>query len=112
LAAGEDQLLDSAIYHCQQCGEKAVKGFLVHHGVEPDWTHDVARVLLMAAAFDAEFGELLSLGAELTPFATAFRYPGESARLEPTQEEFDVALDAAERIYNFVLSRLPEEVRP
>ena len=30
LAEGEDPLLDTAIYHCQQAAEKAIKGFLVY----------------------------------------------------------------------------------
>jgi HEPN domain-containing protein len=112
LASGEDPRLDTAIYHCQQCGEKAIKGFLVAQGVEPDRTHDVAQLIEEAIEFDESFAPLISLGVELTPYATLFRYPSVTLRSEPTQEEFDVALDAAERIYNFVLSRLPEEVRP
>jgi HEPN domain-containing protein len=28
-----DSLLDAAIYHCQQSGEKAVKGSLVYHDI-------------------------------------------------------------------------------
>jgi HEPN domain-containing protein len=31
LARGSDPYLDAAIYHCQQCVEKAVKGWLVYH---------------------------------------------------------------------------------
>lgn len=31
LADGDAPLLDTAIYHCQQAAEKAIKGFLVCH---------------------------------------------------------------------------------
>ena len=38
LASAEDPVLDTAIYHCQQAAEKAVKAFLVHCGVTPEKT--------------------------------------------------------------------------
>ncbi len=31
LAEGPEPYLDTAIYHCQQAAEKAVKGFLIYH---------------------------------------------------------------------------------
>lgn len=32
LATGPDPYLDTAVYHCQQAAEKAIKGLLVVHG--------------------------------------------------------------------------------
>ena len=48
----------------------------------------------------------------LTPYAVAYRYPGESAVLEPERAEFDEALRAAGEFVQFVFSILPPEVRP
>jgi HEPN domain-containing protein len=31
LASGVDPYFDTAIYHCQQCAEKVIKGWLVYH---------------------------------------------------------------------------------
>ena len=42
----------------------------------------------------------------LTPYATLFRYPSEAPG--PVTDEFDKALQAAERVYRAVLSVLPE----
>ncbi len=51
LAVGDDPLLDTAIYHCQQAAEKAVKGFLVLHGQPFGKTHDI-RILIEQAEKD------------------------------------------------------------
>jgi hypothetical protein len=48
----------------------------------------------------------------LTPYATFYRYPGASAVLEPSQEEFDEALEAATGLMGYVLSLLPGEISP
>ena len=48
LAGASPPQLDSAVYHCQQASEKAVKGFLTLHDVRVEKTHDVQA--LMAAA--------------------------------------------------------------
>ena len=55
LGAAEAAPLDTAIYHCQQAAEKAVKAFLVHRGVGPQKTHDIRKLTLQAAAHDARF---------------------------------------------------------
>ena len=41
LAGDPSPLLDTAIYHCQQAAEKAVKGFLAFHDQPVVKTHDV-----------------------------------------------------------------------
>lgn len=46
----------------------------------------------------------------LTPYSTAFRYPGEA--LAPSANEFQKALQGAEGLYAFVLSTLPRDVCP
>ena len=48
----------------------------------------------------------------LTPYATAYRYPGESASLEPSREEFYKASELVAGLVTFVLSLLPREVQP
>jgi HEPN domain-containing protein len=110
LAADPDPYLDTAIYHCQQAAEKAVKGFLVFHDEEFEKTHNLPLLVTQATAKEAGFSERLDAAERLTPYATAFRYPGEV--MEPEQEEFGKALQAAEEITGFVLSLLPKEVHP
>lgn len=107
-----DAPLDIAIYHCQQTSEKAVKAFLVSKELSPEKTHDIRRLTLAAAAHEPRFHELLDMAAALTPYAWAFRYPGELAETYPTREEFDEALRHAQAIYDFVVNLLPTEAHP
>lgn len=110
LSSDPDPYLDIAIYHCQQTAEKAVKGFLVFHDQPFEKTHDMEVLIKLAMPFDTRFSSWLDAGVRLTPYASAFRYPGET--MEPDRDEFEQALKAADGIYAFVLSLLPGEVHP
>ncbi len=110
LADNSEPLLDIAIYHCQQAAEKAVKGFLVFCDQEFERIHDVEVLVRAAMSHEAGFAAWVAVGGLLTPYVRIFRYPGPSA--EPSREQFDQALAAAEGLYHFVLSVLPEEMRP
>lgn len=112
LAAGRDALLDVAIYHCQQAGEKAVKAFLQWRDEPFAKTHNLRALVIQAATLEKGF-EALAMPAEiLTPYISAFRYPGGADQLVPSREEFDEALQHAQAIYDFVLNQLPTEARP
>jgi HEPN domain-containing protein len=110
LAAGPDPLLDTAIYHCQQAGEKAVKGYLAFRDHPLEKSHNVKRLVLLAADYDARFSEWIDAGDLLTPHATAFRYPAEV--LEPDEELYRAAEIAAKGLFQFVCSLLPAEAIP
>jgi HEPN domain-containing protein len=110
LAAEPEPLLDTAIYHCQQAAEKAVKGWFTFHGIPFDKTHDVRDLVAHAAETDSRFGAWLEAGQLLTPYASAFRYPDE--QLMPDRTEFDEALQHASRLCSFVFGLLPDELRP
>ncbi|MCA9972006.1 MAG: HEPN domain-containing protein [Anaerolineales bacterium] len=110
LATSELGLLDTAVYHCQQGAEKAVKGYLVFCDQEFERTHDIEVLIRSAMIHLAEFTDWIDVGIRLTPYARIYRYPGYAT--EPTVEQFSHALSAAEGLYRFVLSSLPEEMRP
>ena len=110
LAASTEPLLDTAIYHCQQAAEKAVKGFLAFCDQEFERIHDVEVLIRAAAAHEAGFSGWVEVGRHLTPFARIYRYPGTFT--EPSREQFNQAMFSAEGFYNFVLSLLPEETWP
>ncbi len=55
LSEAPDGPMDTAIYHCQQAAEKAVKAFLVSRGVAPEKTHDVRKLTLQASGFESQF---------------------------------------------------------
>ena len=110
LSSGSDPYLGAAIFHCQQAAEKAVKGFLTFRDQEFEKTHNIRLLVDLAIPFEASFVDWHEVGARLTPYATKFRYPGETMQPEP--EEFQQALTDAEGLYTFVLSVLPAEVHP
>jgi len=112
LGSAEDAPLDTAIYHCQQTAEKAVKAFLVSQAVSPEKTHDIRKLTLTATTHEPRFNEVLDMATALTPYAWEFRYPDDLAETYPTREEFDEALQHAQAIYDFVLNLLPAEARP
>lgn len=73
---------DAACFFAQQCIEKYLKGRLVQAGIAFPKTHDLEALLDLllpvAPLWDAYRPALI----ELTTFAIAFRYPGDSATRE------------------------------
>ena len=112
LSFGDDAPLDIAIYHCQQAAEKIVKGYLCYVGATIEKTHDVERLIKLAAIHEPRFAEWLDEAEIITPYATRFRYPLDGVPMEPSRSEFDEALDATQRLLTFVLSVLPPEAHP
>jgi HEPN domain-containing protein len=100
---------DIAIYHCQQAGEKAVKGFLVLHNQAFPKTHDIRLLIQLAIAINPDFQQYQEASEILTPYAIEFRYPSEG--MQPTAEELQEGLEKAEELFNFVTSLLPDEIR-
>jgi HEPN domain-containing protein len=110
LAETRPAILDIGVYHCQQAAEKALKGFLVYWDLRVEKSHDVGLLVERAMQVEPAFNTWSDAGDRLTPFATAYRYPGLDE--EPDMEEFEEALDDAECILGQVLSFLPREVHP
>ena len=110
LMEGEVPYYDTAVYHCQQAAEKALKAFLTHHDSVFVRTHDLTELLDLCITIDASFKSYRDIAEELTPYAVLFRYPGDL--LEPDPDEVEKALRDAQSLVGFVLGLLPEHVRP
>ena len=116
LAAGahdltvEPPFTGDAVFHAQQAGEKALKGFLAWHDMPLLKTHDLAALGGRCAEIDPTLAPILKRAATLTVYAWKYRYPGEPS--EPPREEAESALKLAREVYDAVLERLPGEVRP
>ena len=102
--------LGNSLFHCQQAAEKAFKAFLAWHDEPFRKTHNLEELGRQVAALDPTSLDLVERAALLTDYAWQFRYPGELE--SPTPEEADEALATAREVYQAVLARLPEEVRP
>ena len=111
VGATPDGPLDAAIFHCQQTAEKALKGWLTAREISFERTHDIRRLVRQAQGLSPEFARFEGAADILTPYATAFRYPGVTQDPMPSREEFDAALQHAQSIYDFVLDLLPVQAR-
>jgi HEPN domain-containing protein len=92
--------------------EKALKGFLASRDHDLERTHDLRRLIQVAARYDHSFASSFNAGITLTPYATAYRYPGESATIEPSRAEFVEAVELATNLVKLVLSLLPHDAQP
>jgi HEPN domain-containing protein len=110
LSGDDDPYLDSAIYHCQQAAEKAIKAYLVFQDQRFEKTHDLELLTGLAQPYEAGFSSLLKPAVLLTPYASEFRYPGDF--IDPSREEFEEAMEATKKVWKFVLSLVPFEAHP
>lgn len=107
LLAG-DPLVETALFHCQQAVEKALKAYLSFHQRDYPFTHDLDELVELCGAVDAEFGTIQLASARLTRFAVVFRY-----KRDPAITSREVGLqrfEVAKRLVRFVEERLPPEV--
>ena len=89
-----------------------MKGYLAFRDHRLERSHDVERLVELAGGYEASFKVHEDAAITLTPYATAYRYPGESATLEPSRAEFEEALKLAGDLVAFVLSLLPNDLHP
>ncbi|MDX8390832.1 MAG: HEPN domain-containing protein [Mariprofundaceae bacterium] len=103
------ELNDTGVYHCQQAAEKMLKAYLSWRKVPLIKVHDLTALVKECFIWDESFEQLMDLADILTPYATAFRYPGDI--LEPSAVDAEEALQLSEKILEFVLYKLPEDLR-
>ena len=97
---GSDQS-GAVTFHCQQCVEKAVKGYLVFHGVRPPKIHVIGDLADLVQKIDPAIGKKVRKAKRLTDYAVAFRYP-EAERRPLTIRDADSALKLAQKIYDLL----------
>ncbi len=69
-------VLDGAVFFCQQATEKALKGFLTWHDQPVRKTHDLRALVQACEAVDPAFSLLRPATEVLMPYLSEFRYPG------------------------------------
>ena len=85
-------LRDMIAFHAQQAAEKALKAFLVQHEVEFPKTHDIRRLLNLAATVDPSLADSLAATAKLGRYGVAVRYPQDLVEISLADAEQAVAL--------------------
>ena len=96
LSLSEDCPYRLVAYHAQQCVEKHLKAYLVLHGVDFPYTHNIS-VLLELCAEQAFPAREIRDAEELTSFAITTRYPGEDEDVTETEARRTVDLAAQAR---------------
>jgi HEPN domain-containing protein len=104
LTKDDDETLDTAVYHTQQCAEKALKAYLVFNQQEVPYTHDLEKLLELCAKFDISFKQLLNEAFDLIPYAIYSRYPDDRFFID-RKEALD-AIMKAKSILNFVKKKI------
>jgi len=102
-------IVEDACFHCQQAVEKILKAFLVFHGVEFEYTHQIERLIEQCVRLNPSFARLHDTADQLTVYAVRFRYPYTGPL--PTLDHVRRLLSIAQETCNFVFDRLPRELR-
>jgi HEPN domain-containing protein len=95
---------DTGCFHCQQAVEKYLKGFLVFHGRDFPFTHDLSELALLCQQAAPKLGLLSPFLEELTAYAVEGRY---DVGPDPTERTLEQALAEAERIRGLLLGAMP-----
>jgi HEPN domain-containing protein len=72
----QGNITGSALFHCQQAAEKAIKGYLLFHGRQFPRTHDIVQLLKIAIHVSPVWSGWDEIGDALSEYAVEVRYPG------------------------------------
>lgn len=109
LLSGDIPYLDTAVYHCQQAAEKSLKAYLTLMETPFQKIHDLSFLVEQCMELDIEFEQIMDISSILTPYAIAFRYPGDV--IEPDPQDADEALRLAVEVFDFVINKMPDDVK-
>jgi len=102
----ERELYDTAVYHCQQSAEKALKSYLAWCELPVMKVHDLTLLVKECVLLDRSFFSLVEVSEILTPYAIAFRYPG--GMLVPEIVDVEEAIELSEKVLDFVENKFKE----
>lgn len=97
----DQDLIPTALYHVQQCAEKALKGYLLFKNIPIKKTHDIFGLTQLCADIDSEFISILADAADVNPFSTSTRYP-DDFYVFPSLDTARILIEKANRIYQLV----------
>jgi HEPN domain-containing protein len=85
-------------FQAQQAAEKALKGVLIYYQEEPEFTHNIERILKALAKY-TEIPDDILKAIKLTDYATFTRYPGTYDDL--TKEDYEESIVLATTCLNW-----------
>ena len=104
LMASEDTL-NAASFHCQQCIEKALKGYLLYKTRNHVDGHNLTWLCRQAVKWDNRFAEWLDESAALNRYYIETRYPADIP-LRLSEDKVAGVYTMADKMYRFILSEI------
>jgi len=92
-------------YQAQQAVEKSLKGFLIYFGIEPEFTHNIGKLLTELEKY-TEIPDGIKESMELTNYAVQTRYPGEYEEI--TKAEYENSLIIAKNCLEWVENKIKD----
>lgn len=103
LAAQLKPKYEIVCYHCQQCAEKMLKGYIASNNGRLLKTHDLVVLCETCACYDSDFEKIIGHCSDLTIYASEVRYPN---LMEIEGYHTKKAIEDATIIRKFVLDKL------
>jgi HEPN domain-containing protein len=98
-------LYEDMCYQAQQSAEKALKGLLIYYNEEPEFTHNIDRLLKKLSKY-TEVPDNIKDTIKLTKYAVETRYPGEYDEI--TKEEYEEIIAIATNCLKWVENKFKE----
>jgi HEPN domain-containing protein len=92
-------------FQLQQAVEKAIKGVFIYFNVEPEFTHNIEKLLEELKPL-TDIPENVIKATALTKYAVFTRYPGEFD--EVTKDEYEASVKIAQECVEWVENRIKE----
>jgi HEPN domain-containing protein len=90
-------------YHCQQCAEKMLKGYIASKNGRLQKTHDLVVLCETCIIYDSDFEQILLYCSDLTIYSSETRYPN---ILEIEDYHMQKAIQDAYKIREFILNKI------
>ena len=100
--------LKTAIFHAQQCGEKALKAFIVFKNQPIQKTHNLIVLIRLCMNIEPDFNNIINLAFNLNGLDVEYRYPindGSGIYDEPTDIQVQESIENSKQILDFVKSK-------
>ncbi len=91
--------LEIICYHCQQCAEKYLKGFIVFNGGSTSKTHDLVILNKICKTYSDNFKEIENECLELTDYGVQIRYP---FHFEVEEHDAFKAIESTQKIIELI----------
>ncbi len=105
LLSKDDTLNNATAFHCQQCAEKALKGYILAESRQSVDGHNLTWLCRRAVSLDDSFREWLDESAALNRYYIETRYPTDIPT-EISDEELHTILQMTERLFYYVADTL------